>query len=218
MPDAPTNGPTPNLMPGTGPAAGAPDGGGNPNPNPGDGNTTEDGPELSYEELQAEAKKWQDLSRKNEARAKANAEKAKEFDNVASKEWKAAYEREQAAKNATRTPEQIKAEADAAAQAQIDTERAAREEAEANFLRYRLAAGKVPEFAMGLVTGKDEDEINEQVESLTKELETWYQARLATETGPRKPLPNPVAGRTNGVGSTPRELFAQTFEELLNPR
>lgn len=214
---APTTGPTPNNMP-PGPAGGKETDG---TITPGDGDGDDAGgdgqPELTYEQLQAEAEKWKTQARKNEQRAKANADKAKQFDTVAEKEWKAAWEREQAAKNATKTPEQIKAEAEADAQHQIEVERAAREEAEANFKRWQLASGKVPVFAMGLITGKDDDEINEQVTSLNTELENWYQARLNQENGPRRPQPNPLAGRTNGTGETAREQFAATFDKLLNP-
>lgn len=213
---APTTGPTPNSMPAS-TNAGEDEPDDKKAPGNGDGNGEDDGEELSYEQLQAEAEKYKQQADKLSKRADRFADKAKQFDTQAPK-WKAAWEREQAAKNATKTPEQIKAEAEADATKQIEAERAARQEAEANFKRWQLATGKVPPFAMGLITGTEDDEINEQVESITEQFEDWYKARLAVDTNPRKPLPNPLAGNGNGSGGTAREQFAATFDQLLNPR
>src|SRR5687768_15699174 len=96
---APTTGPTPNSMPGAGPAAsgqGSEDTSGNPADGD-DGGEGDEG-ELSFDELKAKHDNWKTQAQRWEKRSKANAEKAKQFDGEA-QEWKKAWEREQAAAN-----------------------------------------------------------------------------------------------------------------------
>lgn len=207
-PAAPTTGPTPNNMPGASTTTGEPTG------QAGEGEGGEEGEEeLTYEDLSADRDKWKGLSQKAEKRAKSNAEKAKQFDGDA-QEWKKSWEREQAAKNATKTPEQIKAEADAEYASRVADADARAAEAEAKLLRSEIADGQVPAFMLGLITATAEEDITEQVSDLKEKLDA-YVGGLVPDGNPRRPQPNPVAGRTTTVGSTPQQDFAAAFAKLL---
>lgn len=208
-PAAPTTGPTPADMPGA--KSGTPDGS---DPIEGDEDLGEDG-ELDPEKIAADRDKWKQQAKRNEARAKSNAQKAKELDEHGA-DWKAAWEREQEAKNKTKTPEQLKAEADAEADRKVAEETRLRKEAEANLLRYQLAKD-IPEWAMGLIRGTTEDEITEEVETLKGDLATYVTSQIGTDDNPRRPIPNPIVGGGGDRGGPdPRAEFGSVFTKLLN--
>jgi len=170
----------------------------------------DNGDSPAYEDLLAERDKWKKTARANESRAKANAEKAKAFDADYEK-FRAAYEREQQRQEQNKTPDEIKAEASAEAARRIEEVEAAKAEAEAKLLRYKLSEG-VPEFAMGLVTGTSEDEITEQVAELKTALAQYVSQQVGE---PRRPAPNPLAGRGGQNGISAREEFSALFSKLL---
>ncbi len=202
--DTSTTGPTPLDMPGAKAA------GGDEVAAADQGSPADEGEGVSYEDLLAERDKWKRQAKNNENRAKSNAEKAKQFDAEFDK-FKAAYEREQQRQQQGKTPEEIKAEASAEAQRRIDEAEAARAEAEAKLLRLKLAEG-VPEFAMGLITATDEEEITEQVAELKDALAQYVSQQVGE---PRRPAPNPLAGRGGQNGTSAREEFGALFSKLL---
>lgn len=208
--DAPTTGPTPSDMPGA--KSGEPTGG-ESDPNQDDTLDDEDG-EPTFDELLAERDKWKKQAKTNENRAKSNANKAKEYDANFEK-FKAAFDREQAALAKQKTPEQLQAEADAATEARLREAEEARIEAEANLLRYQLADG-VPAWAMGLITGKAEAEIVEQVEELKTNLAEYVSAQIGDQS-PRRPAPNHLVGRGGPSGPAgPRQEFERTMSKLFS--
>jgi hypothetical protein len=174
----------------------------------------EDGDEPAYEDLLAERDKWKKQAKTNENRAKANAEKAKAYDAEYEK-FKAAYDREQQRRQQEKSPEQLKAEAEAAAEQRIADAESARAEAEAKLLRMKLSDG-LPEWAMQLVTGQTEEEVSEQVAVVKGQLAEYVAAQIGEPTGPRRPAPNPLAGRAGQIGTSPQEQFASVFSKILN--
>lgn len=199
--DTTTSGPTPLDMPGATTA---------PADSEAADQSDDSGEETSVEVLLAERDKWKAQARRNETKAKANAEKAKAFD-ADFERYKAAFEREQQRQQQGKTPEEIKAEAAADAQRRIEEAEAARAEAEAKLLRHRLSEG-VPEFAMGLITATTEEEIVEQVTELKTALAQYVSQQVGE---PRRPAPNPLAGRGGQNGTSAREEFAAAFSKLL---
>lgn len=202
--DTSNTGPTPLDMPGAaaGEARGEQTGG--------DTAAADQADSPTYDDLLAERDKWKSAARNNEKRAKANAEKAKAFDADFEK-FKAAYEREQLRQQQGKTPEEIKAEASAEAAKRVEEAEAARAEAEAKLLRLKLSDG-VPEFAMGLITGTTEDEITEQVAEVKTALAQYVSQQVGE---PRRPAPNPLAGRGGQNGTSAREEFGALFSKLL---
>lgn len=167
--------------------------------------------DVDVEALMAERDQWRRQAQANEKRAKANADKAKAYDSDFER-YKAAFEREQAVKNKEKTPDQIKAEAEAETEKRVHEAEAARQEAEASLLRFQLADG-IPRWAIGLITATDEEGILEQVEDLRENLKDYVSTQV--DSDPRRPAPNPLAGYSGQAGSTPQELFAATFRNIL---
>jgi len=200
--DTSNTSPSPLDMPGAKDAAGQPDTGDNVEVEAGDG--------PSYDDLLAERDKWKKAAGTNENRAKANADKAKAYDADFEK-YRAAFEREQQRQQQQKTPDEIKAEAAAEAARKIEEAEAAKAEAEAKLLRFKLAEG-VPEFAMGLVTGTTEEEITEQVAELKAALAEYVSQQVGE---PRRPAPNPLAGRAGQNGTSARDSFAAAMSKLL---
>jgi hypothetical protein len=169
-----------------------------------DGDATADTPDVDG--IAAERDKWKRQAQTNEKRAKANADKAKAYDADFEK-FKAAYEREQQRTNDTQDDEYT--EADEVALRAADAESRAAE-AEAKLLRFKLADG-VPEWALGLITGETEEDIEAQVDTLKENLAAY----TASATEPRRPAPNPIAGRGGQLGNSPKEDFASAFSSIL---
>lgn len=170
------------------------------------GDTTDSGTELGVDEISAERDRWKRQAQTNEKRAKSNADKAKAYDADYEK-FKAAYEQLQAQSQGTETTEEEVV--DEAAERAADAEARAAE-AEAKLLRFKLADG-VPEWALGLINGDTEEEIETQVESLKENLAAY----VATISEPRRPAPNPLAGRSGQLGSSPQEAFSSAFSNIL---
>ena len=206
--DAATTGPTPNSMPGakldgaevdtTDESVLGEDGGGEP----------------TYDDLLAERDKWKRQAKTNETRAKTNADKAKEFDANYSK-YKAAFDTDQQRRQQEKSPDQIKAEADAAAEQRIAAAESARAEAEAQLVRLKLSDG-LPEWAMGLVTGQTEEEVTEQVAQVKAYLAEYVSAQIGEPREARRPAPNPLAGRSGQSGASAQEQFASAFSKIFN--
>lgn len=191
--------PTPNNMPGA-VASGATDG------------ETPEAPQSSpksAEELQSELEHWKEQARKNEARAKANAAKAKEYDANFST-YKESHEKLQAELDQRKTPDQrVLDEAEAAKRAKDEADARA-DAAHAELLRFKLA-GDLPGFLHGLLTGTTEDEISEQVSVVKKQLDEY----IASVSGPRSPRPDPLQGRESAIMGSPREKFAEAISKIL---
>lgn len=134
----------------------------------------------------AEAAKWKELARKNEARAKENADKAKRFDEI-----------EEASKS-----ELEKAQARIA-----DLERAT---AEANAARTRSEIARTKGVPVELLTGTDEESLNAQADALLAFKGTTPAAPAAPSSQGQGKQGEPVSA---GVKQLTREQFAALSAE-----
>jgi len=191
--------PTPNNMPGAA------------TPGATDGATPEaaEAAPKSAEELRTELEQWKEQARKNEARAKANAAKAKEYDANFST-YKESHEKLQAELEQKKSPDQrVLDEAEAARKAKDEADARA-EQAHAELLRFKLA-GELPGFLHGLLTGTTEEEITEQVAVVKGQLDEY----IASVSGPRSPRPDPLQGRESVLTGSPRDKFAEAISRIL---
>lgn len=190
--------PTPNDMPGADTGA--------------DAVTAEalDATPKSAEELQAEVAQWKEQARKNEARAKANASKAKDYDaNFAT--YKESHDKLKAELDKQKSPdERVLAEAEAARKAKEEADFRATQ-AQSELLRYKLG-GELPSFMHGLLTGTTEEEITEQVATVKAQLDEY----MSGVTGPRSPRPDPLQGRESVLKSSTRDQFAAAMTKILS--
>lgn len=199
--------PTPNSMPGAAEAAAGqqPDATGE----------SIDELETSYDEqlatLEGERDQWRDQARKNEARAKTNAAKAKEHDQHFA-EYKAAFDREQQKKESEKTPDQRVLDQAAQDRARAEKAEADKAEADARLLRYQLADG-IPPFALPLITATSEEEITAEVEDLKVKLAAYVTE--VTNSQSRRPAPDPAFGRGGAAGATPEEQFAAALRGVI---
>lgn len=115
---------------------------------------------------EAEARKWKDLSRKNEANAKANADKAKRFDEL---------------------EEQSKTELQKAIER---AERAEKRAADAEIASIRSTIAAEKGIAVGLLTGSTREEIEASADALlewrgTQEQQVTAASSSSKDAGPR---------------------------------